>query len=87
MRDGHRFVCVVRSFPVLVDLAVERADLHVGLALVLQQFQLLRWHGRVVKHFLNGFRLDVLEALFEADRALVEHAQLLEAKRHVVGDQ
>jgi hypothetical protein len=36
---------------------------------------------------LNGLRLYVLEALFEADRALIEHAQLLETERHVVGNQ
>jgi len=40
VRDRNRFICVMRRIPMLVNLGVEGADLHVGFALVLEQFYL-----------------------------------------------
>lgn len=69
-----------------VNLTVQRANLHMGFALVLQQFQLLRGLVRIVEKFVDCLRLDMLQTFFKTDSTLVENTELLETKSHVVSD-
>ena len=84
MSDHDGLVRVQGCVFVLVDLRVEGTDLHVSLALVFEHLEFeggVCWVIEVVLHILAG---QVSQALLQASGTLVEHAQLLVAKAHVV---
>lgn len=87
VRDHDGFVGVEGCISVLVDLAEESANLHVGFALVLQQLQLQGGVERVVEELSDLWRFQKLQAFIQAGSTLIKHAQLLVAQCHIVVDE
>lgn len=87
VRNHNRLIRVEGSLAVLVDLAEERADLHVGLTGVLEQLKLQGGLTLVRKELMNFISFQVLQAFFEAHSTFVQSAKLLIAQRHIVHNE
>lgn len=70
--DLNAFLCMDNCLLVFVHLGKQSADLHVGLAHVLEQLQPQRREGRVIEVLLEvGAFLKVHEAGLQAERTVL----------------
>jgi len=84
VRNHDSRVGVERGLFVLVDLGQQGTYLHMRLTLILQHLEFERRIGGIVEVVLHILTVDVRQALLETGGALVKHAKLLVAQRHIV---
>ena len=87
VRYHKRIIRMLRRIAMLMNLTVQGADLHMSLALVLEQLQSQRGLVRVLEECIYLLGVQILQTLLEAGRTLVKHAQLLVAQGCVVHDE